>query len=151
LLNQAGLYLSARGDRTGARTLAEKSLELMRTSRAGEPRQLAISLNNLASTYADLDRLDEAEAAYRETLAIVEPLLTPDDPNLALTLSNLAEVHRKREQFAEAEPLLLRAAEIMKAARGEESAEYGKSLSYLGALYGNWADQAGQSAKRVQE
>jgi tetratricopeptide (TPR) repeat protein len=151
LLNQASLYLSVRGDRTGALALAEKSVALTRATRADEPLLLAAALNNLARRYSDLDRLDEAETTYREALAIEEPLLPPDDPDLAITLSNLAGVHGKRKQFANAEPLFLRAAEIMKGAHGEESAEYGTLLSNLGQLYGEWADRSGNVGKREQE
>jgi eukaryotic-like serine/threonine-protein kinase len=123
----------------------------MRRTRTDEPLRLSTGLNNLAGRYADLDQLDEAEAAFREALTIQEPRLDPNDPSLAITLSNLARVHWKRKHFEQAEPLLLRAAEIDKAAHGDESAEYGSSLSYLGAVYGQWADAPGQAARRAQE
>ncbi len=151
LLNQAGLYLTARGDREGALALAEKSAELARVTRVDEPLDLAATLGNLGACYVDLDRLDEAEEAYREALEIEEPRLDPNDPSLAITLSNLAGLHCERKDFAKAEPLYLRAAEIMKAARGAHSAEHGTSLSNLGALYCEWADEPGQAARRAQE
>jgi tetratricopeptide (TPR) repeat protein len=150
LLNQAGLYLAVRGDRAGALALAETSVALGAT-RADEPYEIATSLNNLAALRADLDRLDEAEAACREALAIQEPLLKPDDSNLGITISNLAEVHWKRKQFAEAESLLLRAAEIARVAHGEESAEYSTVLSNLGVLNSQWAEQPGQMVRRKRE
>jgi tetratricopeptide (TPR) repeat protein len=151
LLNQAGIYLYTRGDRAGALALAEKSVALMRMTQTDEPLSLATGLSNLAGRYIDLGRLDEGEAAAREALAIEEPLLNSNDPSLAITLSNLAEVHWKRKQFAQAEPLLLRAAEITKAALGENSADYGKWLSNLGAVYGRWAEETDQTTKRTQE
>jgi tetratricopeptide (TPR) repeat protein len=150
LLNQGCVYLSARGDRAGALALAKRAVEFGRSTNV-QPLNLAAGLGNLAGRYADLDRLDEAEMTYREALAIKEPLLKPDDPSLAITLSNLAEVHWKRRQFAEAEPLFFRTVEIMKAARGDESAEYGLSLSNLGMLYGEWANEPDQAGKREQE
>jgi len=70
---------------------------------------------------------------------------------LAIWTSNFAEVHLTRKHFAKAEPLYLRATEIMKAARGTESGEYGTSLSNLGALYGLWAQEPGEAARRAQE
>jgi tetratricopeptide (TPR) repeat protein len=151
LLNQACVYLDTRGDREGALAVAQRSVALKRVTRTEEPLLLAIGLCNLGGHYADLDRLEEAEAAYREALDIQEPRLDPNDPSLAMTLSNLVQVHWKRKHFEQAEPLLLRAAEIMKAAHGAESAEYGTVLSNLGALYGKWADEPGQSARRAQE
>jgi hypothetical protein len=125
VLNQASLYLAQRGDRAGALALAEKSVTLARATRSDEPLGLAAALNNLARRFSDFDRLDEAETAYREVLAIEEPRLDPHDPSLAITLNNLASVHLRRKRFAEVEPLLLRAAEIRKAAHGAQSAEYG--------------------------
>jgi tetratricopeptide (TPR) repeat protein len=151
LLNHACVYFSDRGDRAGALALAEKCVGLSREVYSHEPLNLAAALGNLAGRYADLGRLDEAEAAYRKALAIEEPLLQPDDPSLAITLSNLAGVHWRRKQFAEAEPLFLRAAEIMKVAHGEHSAEYGTMLSNLGTLYSDWAEEPGQMARRQQE
>jgi tetratricopeptide (TPR) repeat protein len=151
LLSRAGLYLAARGDRAGALALMEKSVTLQRSTRTDEPLQLAAGLNNLATCYADLDRLDEAAATYLESLAIKTPLLPPDDQSITATFSDLGDVHWRRNEFAEAEPLLLRAAETSKAVWGEESAEYGRSLSNLGALYCDWANEPGEASKRQQE
>jgi tetratricopeptide (TPR) repeat protein len=151
LLNQASLYLSTRGDRESALALAEQSVALKRLTRADEPLQLAVSLSNLGGRYSDLGRLADAEEAYREALTIEEPRLDPYDPSLATTLSNLAGVYWRRRDFTKAEPLFLRAAEIMKAAHGAESAEYGTLLSNLGVLYGVWADEPGQAARRAQQ
>ena len=95
--------------------------------------------------------MDEAESAYRKALQIKEGLLKPDDPGLATTLSNLVEVHWRRKEFDTAEPLLVRAADVMKVAHGAELREYGVLLSNLGALYGQWADEPGQEARREQE
>jgi len=151
LLNQAGVYLYARGDRKGALALVERSVELKRVTCVDEPSALATSLNNLGGRYADLDRLDEAENTYREALEIEEPRLDRNDPSLAITLSNLAGVYWRRKEYAKTEPLYLRAAEIMKATHGVESAEYGIVISNLGALYCNWADEPGQASRRTQE
>lgn len=149
VLSQGCVYLYARGDRTGSLILAEKSVALMRVTRSHEPLILARGLNNLAGRFSDLDRLDEAEAAYRESLEIKEPRLDSNDPSLAITVANLGSVYWKRKQFAEAEPLFLRTAEIDKAAHGAESADYGISLSYLDTLYDDWAEHSGDMDKRL--
>jgi len=151
LLNQAGLYLAARGDREGGLALAERSMALARLTAADEPLSLATSLNNLALRYTQLGRLEDAEKAYREALEIQEPHLAANDPSLAITLSNLAEVHCQRNDFVHAETLFLRAAEIDKDVHGTDSAEYATTLSNLGALYGRWSDVPGQLARREHE
>jgi tetratricopeptide (TPR) repeat protein len=150
-LGLASLYLSVRGDREGALALSEEAVTLKRVTRVDEPLEVANSLNNLGLRYVNLGRLDDAEAAFREALAIKEPRLDPNDPSLAITLGNLAGVHWRRKDFDQAEPLYLRAADIMKAAHGAGSAEYGVALSNLGQLYGDWADAPGQAARRAQE
>jgi tetratricopeptide (TPR) repeat protein len=138
LLNQAGLYLVARGDRVGALMLAQKAVALMRVMHADDPLFLAAGLNNLAGCYGSFGRFKEEEAAYREALEIEESLLGQSDPSLAATLSNLAGVYGRQREFPTAETMYVRAAEIMKAALGPDSAEYGRALSNLGLLYGQW-------------
>jgi tetratricopeptide (TPR) repeat protein len=148
LLNQACLYLAARGDRAGALGLAERMVELMRSTRTDEPLILATGLNNLAGRYSDLNRLDEAETAHRKALAIREPRVDPNDQALAILLSNLGAVLVKRKQFSEAEPLFQRAANIIKTSCGEISAQYGSSLTNLDVLYDEWAEHSGDIDKR---
>jgi tetratricopeptide (TPR) repeat protein len=149
LLNQGSLYLTARGDQAGALALSKQAVECARRANVG-PLNLSAGLSNLAGRFADLNRLDEAEACYHEALAIEEPRLDPNDPILAITFSNLAQIYIMRKQFAKAEPQYLRAMEIMKAAHGNESAEYGTSLSNLGTLYALWVSETAQAGKRAQ-
>jgi tetratricopeptide (TPR) repeat protein len=151
LLNQAGVYLIERGEHEGALALTERSVALSRLTLTDEPLALANSLNNLALCYDDLGRLEEAENACREALQLKEPRLAANDPSLAITLLNLGTLHWRRKDFAGAETLLLRAADIYKAAQGAESMEYGRALSNLGAVYCDCADEPGQAARREQE
>lgn len=151
LLNQSGIYLAARGDRLGALAIMQKCVELMRQARPDSPLDIAITINNLATRYADLDQLDDAENAFKEVLQIADASFVEDDPNMAFWISNLAEVYRRRKWFAKAEALYLRASKILKAARGKASGEFGISLSNLGALYSDWANEPTQTARRAQE
>ena len=152
LLNNVVGYLIARGDHTGALAMAEKTVTLLRQTETDNLRNLASALSNLAGRYDNLDRLDEAEKAYGESLAIKEgPLFNPKDPSLAITLTNLAEIHRKRKDFGRAETLNHRAAEIIEAVYGPKSAEYGSVLSNLGVVYGTWKKEPGQAARHTRE
>ncbi len=86
---------------------------------------LAAALGNLAQRLSKLEATwDEAEAAYARALEIKEAHLAPDDPSLAITLSNFGGLQRRRKAYAEAVDLTERAAEIDKAASGAASAEY---------------------------
>jgi len=75
MLNQACLYLSTRGDRQAALSMAERSVALARLTRADEPLELATGLNNLGRLLADLDKLDDAEATYTEVLELGSGLI----------------------------------------------------------------------------
>jgi tetratricopeptide (TPR) repeat protein len=150
LLNQAGLYLVARGDRVGALALAERSVALSRVIRSQDPLINAVRLNNLAGRYTDFDRLKEAESLLLEALELEESRLKSNDPALAITISNLAHVHLKRKDFEKAEALFLRAAEITRDGRGVDSAEYGISLSNLGLLYGQRWQATAQAAALIE-
>jgi tetratricopeptide (TPR) repeat protein len=146
LLNQACVYLLCRGDRTGALVLAQQAVTLKRLTRREDPLGLAIGLGNQAKCYVDLDRIGEAEDAYREAMEIMERHVDPTDPRLADMLCNFGEVHWRRGAFAESERLNLRAAEIIKAAHGTESAEYVRVIGSLGVVYGDWAEATQDAA-----
>lgn len=147
LLGQTAVYLVARGDHLGALTLFEKVVALMRSA-PDQPLELATALSNLGYCSVKLDRLADAERAFGEALKLQQAHLDRNDLSLSTTFTNLAEVHWKRGEFDKAEPLLLRDAEVVKVAKGTDSAEYGLSLSNLGALYGNWADEPGETVRR---
>jgi hypothetical protein len=134
----------------GALGLLERSVALRRQTRTDDPLELAAGLNNLALRYAALGRLADAEHAYREALEIKEARLAANDSNVAITLSNLAILLWRRKDFVQGEKLCIRAAEIMRAAHGPTSAEYSTTLSNLGTLYCEWANETGQTARFVQ-
>jgi tetratricopeptide (TPR) repeat protein len=59
-----------------------------------------------------------AERTYLRALAIKEKLLGADHPDVAMTLNNLAVVHKAQRQYARAEPLYKRALSIFERALG---------------------------------
>ena len=146
LLNQAGLYLAARGDREGALLLALRTVALARTD---EPSELDTALSNLASRYSALDRLGEAEATAREALEVNEQTPQRSELNRAAIFSVLSGVYLKRTNFVEAEPLILRTSDIVKAIYGAHSAEYARSISNLAVLHNSWASQPGHERRQA--
>lgn len=66
-----------------------------------DPRVLGI-LNNLATLFQRVGRIDEAEKAYRRSLELKRETLPPNHPNLALTLVNLGNLlaYHKTEEAA---------------------------------------------------
>jgi Tetratricopeptide repeat len=77
----------------------------------------------------------EALPLARQVLAIREKALGPDHPNVAASLSSLADLYRIQGRYADAEPLLERALATLEKALGREHPNLGPSLNNLAALY----------------
>ena len=78
--------------------------------------------------YTDAERLFQAIVKEAEAFG-------PQDPRLATSLSNLAELYRLRGKYAEAEPLNKRALAIRKRTLGPAHPDVANSLNNLAALY----------------
>jgi len=150
LLHYLCFYLTVRGDRKGALLMAERSVAIARLSAAEHPLALAARLNQLGGRYRDLNRLDEAEAAYRESLAL-EETHQDDKTEVAPVLNNLGGVLLKRKQFVEAESLRLRAVQLSSKARMTKSSEYGVMLHNLATLYDEWARVPGEENRNAKD
>jgi tetratricopeptide (TPR) repeat protein len=66
----------------------------------------------------------ESGAALAQALQLREAHLAADDPDLAVSLNNLAELYRQTGRYAEAEPLYQRAIKIDEKALGPEHPGY---------------------------
>ncbi len=76
----------------------------------------------------------EAEKQFRAALNEAEGF-GPQDPRLARSLNNLAELYRVQGRYAEAEPLHKRALAIREKALGPEHPDVAQSLNNLALLY----------------
>jgi len=152
VLNQAALYLDARGDVDGAVALLEQTVRLSEVIHKDDRIQTAAALDNLAGRLEEREStLDEAEAAYARAYEIQKAVLAPTDPLIAITLSNWGGLDRRRGDFAKAAERIGRAAEIDKAAHGETSTQYATSLNNLSAVYGDWARATGDADLRRKQ
>lgn len=92
-------------------------------------------LMNQAGVLLDARALHaEAEPLYARALAIVEKALGPEHPNVAMSLNNLAELHRVKGAYARAEPLYARALAIWEKTLGPEHPNVAASLNNLAEL-----------------
>jgi tetratricopeptide (TPR) repeat protein len=78
-----------------------------------EDRERARSLELLALSHVDQNRLEEAEAELRRSLALREAELGPAHPEVALSLARLGSLLRQRGRLAPAELYLERAYAVM--------------------------------------
>ncbi|RMF90510.1 MAG: tetratricopeptide repeat protein [Planctomycetota bacterium] len=73
---------------------------------------------NLAEEYHARGDIDQAESLYRRVLGILENIDAVPPLDVAHVLFRLADIHYDRERFLEAEPLCLRALEIVERTQG---------------------------------
>jgi tetratricopeptide (TPR) repeat protein len=135
LLNDAGVYLSARGRYTEAKPLYEQALAIRKMALGPEHPDVATSASNLAVLYVNQDQYAPAEPLYQLALAVQEKALGPEHPDVARSLNNLAELYRAQGQYAQAEFLCCRALAIREKALGPEHPDVAESLNNLAALY----------------
>jgi len=99
-----------------------------------DPR-LGASLNNVAAACRAQGKFREAEATYKQLLALRERELGPEDPKLVETLNELAVSYQAEHRFSRAEQLQKRVLAIREKAYGPEHLAVAESLNNLGALY----------------
>ncbi len=82
-----------------------------------DPRR-ALTLGNLADLYRSQARDEEAEAAYLESLALLEGIDGPDSPRVARFAADVAVFYTALGRVEEAEPLYRRALEALEWTHG---------------------------------
>ncbi len=124
--------------RLGQRRLLE-ALEIyqrvlqIKEAKGAEPRQLAITLRNVASALSKLERYAEAVAAGERGVALVEKSLGEDHRETADTLTSLAEVHVAGERCDRAEPILRRALTTQEKPENTDDPHVITTLALLGS------------------
>src|SRR5262249_5022058 len=78
LLNEAGLYLSERGQYPEVLPLYQRALAICEKALGPEHPDTATSLNNLAGLYQDQGNYDKALPLFQRALAISEMVLGPE-------------------------------------------------------------------------
>ena len=73
----------------------------------------------------------------------------PDHPNVALSLSNLAELYEAQKEYAKAEPLYKRSLEILEKEFGQDSPFLVPTLLNMASLYNNTGRE--NEAQRMME
>ena len=93
-------------------------------------------LFNRAGRYLwERGRYREAQAVLESALAIATRVLGPEHPDVALSLSNLANVHLYQGRYADAEALYERALQIREQTFGADHPLVATSLNNLASIY----------------
>ncbi|HEY7636235.1 MAG TPA: serine/threonine-protein kinase [Gemmatimonadales bacterium] len=132
ILNDLGLARLLQGDSREAQTIFNEAVVLDTVIYGTKHPQLAADLENLGNAYYVEGRFDITIGLLRQVLAMRQEMLTPDDPAIARTIANTATVHRKKGDFAAAEPLYQDAARRLRRALGPDHRDAIVTLSVLG-------------------
>ncbi|MBL9119266.1 MAG: serine/threonine protein kinase [Phycisphaerae bacterium] len=134
------------GSREGlerTRGIYQEALDTRLRTLGRENAETALTMRHLAATLRTLDRLDEAEPLYRESLAIHERLHEHGDPladdsMLASGYNGLATFLSSQRRYAEAEPLLIKALATMRSMKptARRVVDEARVLRNLGATQG---------------
>lgn len=112
VLNNYGDFVRRIGDRDKALILFKKGLAIL--PEGAEKGRLHTSLlNNLADVSQRLDKVSEAETLFRAVVSIREGSLPPDHPDIAHSLSRLADIRANQGDLDEAVDLSRRAVGIV--------------------------------------
>jgi tetratricopeptide (TPR) repeat protein len=84
--------------------------------------------------YGSGDYTQGVEVAKR-ALQVAQQNDGPDHPNVALSLSNLAELYEAQKEYAKAEPLYKRSLEIVEKEYGQDSPFLVSTLLNMASLY----------------
>ncbi len=92
-------------------------------------------MNTLALMYKELLRLDEAEATFDRSLAVITRVFGPDHINVRTTLRNIAAIQLDRGRLGDGESTLRRALESAERSKGVNSFDAASFLIGLGVVY----------------
>lgn len=107
--------------------------------------EMAWAMTSLATLYAAMDKMGEAESLLHESRKIMEMRFKPEHFEVAGALANLGEVMRLSGKTAEAEPVLCQSIALYEKLRGKEAPEVSRVLGSLARL----VSDAGRQSEAV--
>ncbi|MDX1674936.1 MAG: serine/threonine-protein kinase, partial [Longimicrobiales bacterium] len=111
----------ARGDSTTVLEVLDRAAPRLESTLQDEPAVRATLLHTLGTVYRELARFDQAVALLEEARAIREREVGPDDPELAVVLTDLGDALLRLDRSVEAEAALARARTILHEAGNEDN------------------------------
>lgn len=103
-----------------------------------EPMLQVVTLTKYGQFFLLQQQPELAIEKLKEAQALADGVLGLEDPSVLQRARQLADLQRKKGQYADAEPLCLRLVAQAKAQFGPESEEYATELASLASLYNSW-------------
>ena len=142
-VNNLASVLDKLGRHEEAEQLFRRSLAIAERAHGRVHPDVARALNNLFNVLRTQGRTADGEAMLQRAIEVWEKCL-PDSRELAVSLGNLATLHKARGEYDEAENVLLRCLAITQRQVGPDHPDLATPLNNLADLYataGRW-DQA---------
>jgi tetratricopeptide (TPR) repeat protein len=115
--------------------LAQRALSIRERRLGPNHRDVAESLDDLASLYQELSRYGDAEPLFKRSLAIREKAFGPVSSDVAISLNNLAALYGSQGRYSDAEPLYKRSLGVQERVLGPNHPDVATSLGTLASLY----------------
>jgi len=97
------------GSSSEAASLMERAVRIWAARLGSTHPWTALGQANLAALCTDLNRVDEADALFQESLPILEHAYGPEHPDLGTILKSYGDLLRKRHRYREAKIMSRRA------------------------------------------
>jgi serine/threonine-protein kinase len=109
ILIELGHFVLSRGELDEGGAHLEEAMTILEARGAGSSRLAAVGWNNVGQLRASQGDVEGAAEAYQRSIDIVAALPDVHEPNLPITLINLADLRERAGRHAEADELLERA------------------------------------------
>jgi serine/threonine protein kinase len=124
----------SRGEDVSARDLLDRGAVRIRSQLVDQPLVRARLMRTISGIYEELGFYTPAETLGNEALAQHEALLDPDDPEIALSLNNLGNIHESQGNTEQALLSYRRALDINEQIYGSGHPAVSAGLSDLGGI-----------------
>lgn len=119
-LNFLGRALGEQGKHDDAVAVLQRAVTMREKIHGPTSRAVAVSMNNLATSYKGLKRDAEAEVLYLKSIAMLDALNAAHQQDLAVACANLRTLYWRTKRFDEVKPLLERELTIYEKLHGSE-------------------------------
>ncbi len=134
LQHELGLLAYQRRDFALAETLQRAALDAYVSALPPDHPSIGAAQTALGNALFDLGRVDEAAERWSTALASFERVLDPSHPDFATVIANLALVHERKRDFAQARVLYERALELRKKWLGPDNPRVADLLSRFATM-----------------